>query len=100
MKQTTKPHLRWENELDNLHADKEEQAMLDKIRRRVVKACENTEDFSSVGRLFNNYNNIRYAGSLDDVEVEFSGDFEELRGKLVEHLTNQYLEGKLQWIQI
>ena len=43
--------------------------MLDKIRRRVVKACENTEDFSSVGRLFNIYNNIRYAGSLDDVEV-------------------------------
>ena len=64
---------RWKNELDNLHTDKEEQAMLDKIRRRVVKACENTEDFSSVGRLFNIYNNIRYAGSLDDVEVKFSG---------------------------
>jgi hypothetical protein len=91
---------RWENELDNLHTDKEEQAMLDRIRRRVVRACENTEDYSSVGRLFNNYNNIRYAGSLDDVEVELSDKFEELRGKLVKHLTNQYLEGKLHWVHI
>ena len=63
---------RWENELDNLHNDKEEQAMLDKIR---------------------------YANSLDDVEVEYSDKFVELRDKLVGHLTNQYLAGKLNWIK-
>ena len=91
---------RWENELDNLHNDKEEQAMLDTIRRRVVRACENNEDFSAVGRLFTNINNVAYANSLDDVEVEYSDRFEELRDKLVNHLTNQYLEGKLNWIQI
>ena len=62
--------------------------MLDKIRRRVVRACENTEDLSSVGRLFNNINNIGYANSLDDVEVEYSDNFEELRDKLVSHLKN------------
>ena len=91
---------RWENEIDNCHNDKEEQAMLDRIRRRVVRASENNEDFSKVGRLFSNINNISHARSLDEVEVEHSHKFEELREKLVKHLTNQYLEGKLKWIQI
>ena len=91
---------RWENEIDNCHNDKEEQAMLDRIRRRVVRASENNEDFSKVGRLFSNINNISHARSLDEVEIEHSHKFEELREKLVKHLTNQYLEGKLKWIQI
>lgn len=91
---------RWENEIDNAHNDKEEQAMLDRIRRRVVRASENNEDYSEVGRLFANINNIAYASSLDDVEVEHSDNFERLREKLINHLKYQYLEGKLHWIQI
>ena len=91
---------RWENELYNAHNDKEEQAMLDKIRRRIVRTAENKDDYSAVGRLFSNINNINFASSLDDGEIEHSDKFEDLRSKLVKHLTNQYLEGKLKWIQI
>ena len=91
---------RWENEIENSHNDKEEQAMLDRIRRRVVKASENNEDYSDVGCLYANINNIAYASSLDDVEVEYSDKFEQLRDKLVNHLKCQYLDGKLHWIKI
>lgn len=91
---------RWENEIENSHNDKEEQAMLDRIRRRVVKASENNEDYSDVGYLYANINNTAYASSLDDVEVEYSDKFEQLRDKLVNHLKCQYLDGKLRWIKI
>jgi hypothetical protein len=91
---------RWENELYNAHNDKEEQAMLDKIRKRVVRTAENKDDYSTVGRLFANINNIQLASSLDEGDIEYSDKFEDLRHKLVKHITNQYLEGKLEWIQI
>ena len=73
--------------------------MLDKIRRRIVRTAENKDDYSAVGRLFSNINNINFASSLDDGEIEHSDKFEDLRSKLVKHLTNQYLEGKLKWTQ-
>ena len=91
---------RWENKIDNSHNDKEEQSMLDRIRRRVVRASENSIDYSDVGRLYANINNIAYASSLDEVEVEHSDKFEQLRDRLINHLKYQYLEGKLHWIQI
>lgn len=91
---------RWENEIDNSHNDKEEQIMLDRIRRRVVRASENNIDYSDIGRLYANIYNIAYANSLDDVEVEHSDKFEQLRDRLINHLKFQYLEGKLHWIQI
>lgn len=90
----------WENEINNAHNDKEEQAVLDRIRRRVVRASENNEDYSEVGMLHANINNISYASLLDDVAVEYSDEFEILRNKLVKHLSMQYLEGKLRWVQI
>lgn len=91
---------RWENEISNSHNDKEEQIILDRIRRRVVKATENNIDSSSIGRLYNNINDIAYANSLDDVEVEHSIKFDQLRHNLVSHLKHQYINGKLKWIQI
>ena len=33
-------------------------------------------------------------------DIETSDKFIDLRSKVVKHLTNQYLEGKLKWIQI
>ena len=47
-----------------------------------------------------NIYNIAYASSLDDVEVEHSDKFEQLRDRLINHLKFQYLEEKLHWIQI
>ena len=91
---------RWENEITNNHNDKEEQIVLDRIRRRVIRATENNIDYSSIGRLYNNINNIAYANLLDDVEVEYSVKFDQLRKNLVSHLNFQYLQGKLKWIQI
>ena len=41
----------------------------------------------TVGRLFTNIDNIGYANSLDDVEVEYSDKFEELRDKLVSQIS-------------
>ena len=58
---------RWEIEIDNSHNDKEEQFMLDRVRRRVVRASENNIDYSDVGRLYANIYDIAYATSLDDV---------------------------------
>jgi hypothetical protein len=50
---------------------------LNRIRRRVVKAIENTEDYAEVGRLQHNINNIGYARILDDdVAVEISSGHE------------------------
>lgn len=92
---------KWEDEIDNSHNDKEEQIHLDKIRRRVVRAVENTNDYSHVGRLQNNMNNINFAHTLDqDVAVEISNEHEVLRDKLVRHLTLQYLAGTLRWLTI
>ena len=91
---------KWENELYNAHNDKEEQVILDKIRRRVVRTVENNVDHSSVGTYDRNINNINFANRLDVEDIETSDKFIDLRSKLVKHLTNQYLEGKLKWIQI
>ena len=91
---------RWENEISNNHNDKEEQVVLDRIRRRVVKATENNIDYSTIGRLFNNINSIGNAGLLDEGAVEHSAKFDLLRRNLVSHLKYQYLNGKLKWIQI
>ena len=91
---------RWENEICNNHNDKEEQVVLDRIRRRVVKATENNIDYSTIGRLFNNINSIGNASLLDEGAVEHSAKFDSLRRNLVSHLKYQYLNGKLKWIQI
>ena len=91
---------RWENELRNAHNDKEEQAVIDKIRRRIVRTVENNVDHSSVGTYDRNINNINFANRLDVGDIETCDKFDDLRSKLVKHLTNQYLEGKLKWIQI
>lgn len=91
---------RWENEICNNHNDKEEQVVLDRIRRRVVKATENNIDYSTIGRLFNNINSIGNASLLDEAAVEHSAKFDLLRRNLVSHLKYQYLNGKLKWIQI
>ena len=91
---------KWENELYNAHNDKEEQVILDKIRRRVVRTVENNVDHSSVGTYDRNINNINFANRLDVEDIETSDKFIDLRSKLVQHLTNQYLEGKLKWIQV
>lgn len=74
--------------------------MLDRIRSRVVRACVNIEDYSSVGRSNLNANNVFFAKELEAVVVEISDIFEDLPDKLLKHLTNQYLEGKLRWVQI
>ena len=74
--------------------------MLDRIRSRVVRACVNIEDYSSVGRSNLNANNVFFAKKLEAVVVEISDIFEDLPDKLLKHLTNQYLEGKLRWVQI
>ena len=91
---------KWENVLYNAHNDKEEQVIVDKIRRRVVRTIENNVDHSSVGTYDRNRNNINFANRLDMEDIETSDKFIDLRSKLVKHLTNQYLEGKLKWIQI
>lgn len=93
--------VRWEAEIDNLHNDEEEQLCLDKIRRRVVRAVQNNNDFSDVGHLRQNMNNIGYANALDnDLNVEMSTEHELLQNKLVRHLDVQYLNGKLRWLKI
>ena len=43
---------------------------------------------------------INFANRLDVEDIETSDKFIDLRSKLVKHLTNQYLEGKLKCIQI
>ena len=91
---------KWENELYNAHNDKEEQVVLDKIRRRVVRTVENNVDHSSVGTYDRNINNINFANRLDVEDIETSDKFIDLRSKLVKHFTNQYLEGKFKWTQI
>jgi ubiquinone biosynthesis protein COQ9 len=92
---------RWEAELNNLHTDEEEQRCFDKIRRRVVKAVQNNDDFSDVGHLRQNMNNIGYANALDnDLNVEISTEHDLLRDKLVRHLNIEYLNGKLRWLKI
>jgi Plant transposon protein len=92
---------RWEAQIENTHFDKEEQMHLNRIRRRVVKAIENTEDYTEVGRLQHNINNIGYARILDDdVAVEISSGHEVLRDKLIKHLNIQYLNDKLRWLRI
>ena len=93
--------IRWEAEIYNAHNDEEEQMCLDRIRRRVVRTAENNNDYSSVGHLNYNINNINFANVLDiDVAVEISDEHELLRNKLVRHLDLQYLEGKLRWLKI
>ena len=79
----------------------EEQTCLNRIRRRVVRAVENVEDYSEVGYLHVNINNICYASVLDDdVAVEICTEDELLRNKLIKHLNVQYLNGKLRWLHI
>ena len=91
---------RWEAEIKNSHNDEEEQLCLNRIRRRVVKAVENNDDFSDVGHLRHNMNYIMYANFLDDNrDVEISTEHEILRDKLVQHLNIQYCNG-LRWVQI
>lgn len=93
--------VRWEEVLDNLHNDEEEQRCLDKIRRRVVRAVANDNDFSDVGHLRHNLNNIGYANVLDvNQQPEISNEHEILRDRLVQHMHLQYLLGKLRWMQI
>lgn len=93
--------LRWEAEIENSHNDPEEQICLDRIRRRVVRAVENNEDYSSIGNLHHNMNNISFANTLDnDVAVEICTEHENLRNKLVRHLDMQYLNGELRWLRI
>ena len=92
---------RWEAEIENTHFDKEEQLCLNKIRRRVVRAVENTADFSDVGHLQQHMNNIGLASNLDnEVVIESSTEFEILRNKLIKHLDMQYLNDKLRWVRI
>jgi hypothetical protein len=92
---------RWEAEITNTHNDEEEQLCLNKIRRRVVRALENTSDNSNVGNLDNNINNIQLANTLDIVpSVEISTEHGILRDMLVKHLDWQYLNDKLRWIRI
>ena len=67
----------------------------------MVRAVENQDDFSDVGRFPNNFNNICFASLLDnDVEVEISTEHEVLRDKLVKHLDVLYLNDKLRWLRI
>lgn len=92
---------KWDDEINNNHFDEEEEIALNRIRRRVVRAVENVEDYSDVGYLRINMNNICYANILDDdVAVEISTEHELLRNKLIKHLDVQYLNGKLRWLHI
>jgi Plant transposon protein len=92
---------RWEAEIENTHFDKEEGEHLNRIRRRVVRAIENVDDYSHVGYLEHNINNIGFASRLDnDVAIEISTEHEILRNKLIKHLDMQYLNGKLRWLKI
>ena len=92
---------RWENEIENTHFDSEEAIHLNRIRRRVVRAIENTEDYSNIGYLHNHLNNIGYANSLDnDTTIEICSEHELLRNQLIQHLDMQYLNGTLRWLKI
>jgi hypothetical protein len=55
--------VRWEAEIEYTHFDKEEREHLNRIRRRVVRAIENSDDFSAVGYLSMNLNNITFANA-------------------------------------
>jgi hypothetical protein len=93
--------VRWEAEIENTHFDKEEGEHLNRIRRRVVRAIQNSDDYSNVGYLSINLNNITFANALDtEVDVEVSTEHEVLRNKLIKHLDLQYLNGKLRWLRI
>ena len=92
---------RWEAQIENTHFDKEEQMHLKRIRRRIVQTIENNEDYSEVGALQHNVNNIGFANTLDDdVNFEISTGHELLRDKLIKNLDIQYLTDKLRWLRI
>ena len=92
---------RWEAGIENTHNDEEEQICLDSIRRRCVRAIENNDDYSSIGYLLHNMNNISFANNLDTEDtVEISTEHEILQNKLVRHLNMQYLNGTLRWLRI
>lgn len=92
---------RWEAEIENTHNDEEEQKCLDKIRRRVIRTVENSVDYSYVGMLNANFNNISMANEMEDeVQFEISTEHETLRNKLITHLNYQYMAGTLRWIKI